>query len=246
MPSPSNGPVPSPANDRSRRAQDNPVGKPHFPPQRWWALFVVLLATNYLAMRLFYPEPSSITISYTYFKQQVAAGNVQHVTSVGEQIRGSFITEVSYSPESNQAPSAHTAGLPVNAPSSQQSMRFATRRPLFADPGLERMLEEKGVIIEAVDEGRPSWFTLLVGFGPTLLLIGAFVWLSQRAAAAGGGLFNLGRSRAKRYSEDSLKVTFGDVAGIDEAENELIEIVDFLKNLPSTSGLAVPSRRVCC
>jgi cell division protease FtsH len=71
---------------------------------------------------------------------------------------------------------------------------------------------------------------LLVGFGPTLLLIAAFVWMSRRAAAAGGGLFGLGRSRAKRFSEEQPKVTFDDVAGIDEAENELIEIVDFLKN----------------
>jgi ATP-dependent metalloprotease FtsH len=64
-----------------------------------------------------------------------------------------------------------------------------------------------------------------------LLLIGAFVWISRRtAAAAGSGLFGLGRSRAKRYSEEQPKVTFEDVAGIDEAENELIEIVDFLKN----------------
>ncbi len=55
--------------------------------------------------------------------------------------------------------------------------------------------------------------------------------MSRRAAAAaGGGLFGLGRSRAKRYSEEQPKVTFDDVAGIDEAENELVEIVDFLKN----------------
>src|SRR4029078_10330090 len=91
--------------------------------------------------------------------------------------------------------------------------------------------EEKGVVIKAVDGNVSSWFELLVGFGPTLLLIGAFVWVSRRSAtAAGGGLFGLGRSRAKRYSEEQPKVTFDDVAGIDEAENELIEIVDFLKN----------------
>ena len=62
------------------------------------------------------------------------------------------------------------------------------------------------------------------------MLIAAFVWISRRAATAGGGLFSLGRSRAKRYSEEQPKVTFDDVAGIDEAENELIEAVDFLKN----------------
>ena len=72
---------------------------------------------------------------------------------------------------------------------------------------------------------------MLVNFGPTLLLIAGFLYISRRAAAAaGGGLFGLGQSRAKRYAEDPSKVTFDDVAGIDEAENELVEIVDFLKN----------------
>ena len=134
-------------------------------------------------------------------------------------------------PRSLQAPSAKApASPPADQPKPRTSMRFKTQRPVFADPGLEKLLEEKGVVIEAVDESGSSWFTLLVGFGPTLLLIAAFVWISRRAAAAGGGLFGLGRSRAKRYSEEQPKVTFDDVAGIDEAENELIEIVDFLKN----------------
>jgi len=186
---------------------------------------------NYLVMRVFFPEPSSITVSYTFFKKQVEAGNVENVTSVGDSIRGSFKTEVTYPPQGSQAPSAKA---PTSPPSDQSqprtSLRFKTQRPVFADPGLERLLEEKGVVIEAVDESGSSWFTLLVGFGPTLLLIAAFIWISRRAATAGGGLFSLGRSRAKRYSEEQPKVTFDDVAGIDEAENELIEVVDFLKN----------------
>ena len=163
---------------------------------------------------------------YTFFKQQVQAGNVENVTSVGDSIRGTFKTEVTYPPQSSTA----SPQLPKPAKGAT-STQFKTQRPVFADPGLERLLEEKGVVVTAVDENASSWFTLLVGFGPTLLLIAAFVWISRRAAAAvGRGLFGLGRSRAKRYSEAQPKVTFDDVAGIDEAENELIEIVDFLKN----------------
>src|SRR4029077_9403517 len=81
-----------------------------------------------------------------------------------------------------------------------------------------------------LDEGRALWQSLLFGFGPTLLLIAGFVWMNQRMAASGRGVFGLGRSRAKRYSETEPKVTFDDVAGIDDAENELVEIVDFLKS----------------
>jgi cell division protease FtsH len=192
---------------------------------------LVILGANYLLMRVFFPEPSSITIPYTFFKEQIEAGNVENVTSVGDSIAGSFKREVRYPPEKSKAPSAAT---PTSPPSEElkprTAIRFKTQRPAFADPGLERLLEEKGVIIEAVDENASSWFKVLIGFGPTLLLIGAFVWLSRRAAATGGGLFGLGRSRAKRYSEQQPKVTFEDVAGIDEAENELVEVVDFLKN----------------
>src|SRR5213078_972421 len=81
-----------------------------------------------------------------------------------------------------------------------------------------------------LDEGWPLWQNLLLGFGPTLLLIVGFVWMNQRMMASGRGLFGLARSRDKRYSEAEPKVTFNDVAGIDDAENELVEIVDFLKN----------------
>ena len=72
---------------------------------------------------------------------------------------------------------------------------------MFADPGLEARLEAQGVEVTALDESASSWLTLLVSFGPTLLLIAGFMWISTRAAAAaGGGLFGLGQSRAKRYT----------------------------------------------
>ncbi len=186
---------------------------------------------NYLLMRVVFPEPSSISIPYTFFKKQVQAGNVADVTSAGDSIQGTFKTAVSYPPPESEASSGAEPKSTASKPQARTSTEFKTRRPVFADPGLETLLEEKGVVIKALDESGSSWFKLLVGFGPILLLIAAFVWISRRAAAAGGaGLFGLGRSRAKRYSEEEPKVTFDDVAGIDEAENELIEIVDFLKN----------------
>ena len=199
-------------------------GQRRLRPQPWWLIFLVLMLGNYVVAQFFFPEPSSITIPYTFFKQQVAAGNVADVTSVGDSIQGTFKAKTTYPPQGTQPPAA-------SAPKARTSMQFRTERPAFADQDLERRLDEKGVVIKAVDQNASSWFKLVVGFGPTLLLIAAFVWLSRRAAAAaGGGLFGLGRSRAKRYSEEQPKVTFDDVAGIDEAENELIEIVDFLKN----------------
>jgi cell division protease FtsH len=218
----------------SRNPKDATPSPPNMRPKPWWLVFLALMLANYLLVRVFFPGPSSITIPYTVFKQQVQSGNVQDVTSVGDSIQGTFKTGVTYPPTVTQPPATQPpkADAPATGSSAPRiATEFRTQRPAFADPGLETLLEEKGVVIKAVDESGPAWFKLFIGFGPTLLLIAAFLWLSRRAAAAGtGGLFGLGRSRAKRYNEKQPSVTFDDVAGIDEAESELTEIVDFLKN----------------
>jgi cell division protease FtsH len=212
-----------------RRAPANAGGQARPPQKLWpapWIVFLLLLAANWFLMRLLLPKPSYLTIPYTFFKQQVQAGNVEAVTSEGDAIQGTFKKAVTYpAPEPNPTPG--TEAQPSAAP--RRSTEFKTRRPVFADPGLETLLDKKGVIIKAVEEGQPLWQSLLIGFGPTLLLIAGFIWLSQRSAAS-SGLFGLGRSRAKRYSEPQPRVTFNDVAGIQEAKDELIEVVDFLKN----------------
>jgi cell division protease FtsH len=211
------------------RPSPAPAGGRRWPPQPWWLVFFVLMAVNYLGTRFLFREPPSITVPYTFFKAQVDAGNVADVTSVGDAIQGRFKTKVTYPPATAGAKPGQSPA--PDQPAARTAGEFKTERPAFADADLERRLEEKGVVITAVDENASSWIKVLLSFGPTLLLIGAFVWLSRRAAAgAGGGLFSLGRSRAKRYSEATPTVTFDDVAGIDEAENELIEVVDFLKN----------------
>ena len=110
--------------------------------------------------------------------------------------------------------------------------------PSFVDPGLEEILIDNGVEISAepIQEGGGLWQTLLFAFGPALLLIGGYIWLYRRAQRQGGGgvggaLTGVGQSRARRYDqEEGERVTFNDVAGIEEAENELVEIVDFLKD----------------
>jgi cell division protease FtsH len=105
------------------------------------------------------------------------------------------------------------------------------------DPGLETFLIANKVEISAkpIEEGRGLWTTLLFGFGPALLFILFYVWMFRRAGQGGGlmggGLMGIGKSKARRYDQETdTKVTFNDVAGIDEAENELVEIVDFLRD----------------
>ena len=114
-------------------------------PQPWWLIVLVVSTANYMMMRVFSPEPSSMTVSYTFFKQQVEAGNVENVTSVGDSIRGSFKTEVTYPPQESQAPSATAPASPPSEQSKPRpSMQFKTQRPVFADPGLETTARREG------------------------------------------------------------------------------------------------------
>jgi cell division protease FtsH len=198
---------------------------------RFWVTLLILLALNWFLAPLLFPTVQDrITVPYTFFKQQVAAGNILEITSRGEDIQGAFERPVA---DPNAAAAAPTAQAPP-APVPQSYTKFATIKPAFDDPALLPLLEQNKVVITAspLEGSRSPLLTLLLSFGPTLLLIGGFLWLSNRAArAAGGGLFGIGRSRAHRYeaTEVAEQITFEDVAGIDEVERDLVEIVDFLK-----------------
>jgi cell division protease FtsH len=186
---------------------------------------LALFAVNYVLVSFILPPSSTqrVAIPYTVFKQQVDASNVAAITATADQIQGRLKQAISYTPPST--------GQAV------QVTAFSTVQPTFSDPGLETLLEQQGVVVNAtsLDQTTPWWLNLLLGFGPTILLIVGFVWLTNRAGQnAGGGLFGIGRSRAKRYDEatqdQSRRTTFADVAGIDEAKGELVEVVDFLRD----------------
>ena len=189
--------------------------------QRFWWIFVALLALNfYLSSALVQPPPTKV--SYTFFREQAEAGNVAEVTSQADQIQGTFRRPVRYPP----------GPAPKGQPPRREFTRFETVQPAFAqDDELLRILLARGAEVNArpLDQ-RSLWEALVFGFGPTLLLVGLFVFLMRRAAGGLGGLGGLGRSKAKRYEASSQRTTFEDVAGIEEAEAELVEIVDFLRN----------------
>jgi cell division protease FtsH len=103
---------------------------------------------------------------------------------------------------------------------------FSTVR--LEDPGLVRVLEDNGIQYTAQLEN--TWFkNLLSWIVPILLFIGIWGFISKRMGAGAGGFMAIGKSKARIYVEDATKVTFEDVAGVDEAEEELKEIIDFLK-----------------
>ena len=134
----------------------------------------------------------------------------------------------------SRARSRQAIKYPSNDKDAPTSTSFATQVPSFADnQELSNLLQNKNVTIDAqAPNGGPSLIeSLIFGFGPTLFLILLIVFIMRRAsgAAGAGGLMSFGRSRARRVEASDQQITFEDVAGIDEAKEELTEIVDFLK-----------------
>ncbi|HEV8633774.1 MAG TPA: ATP-dependent zinc metalloprotease FtsH [Chloroflexota bacterium] len=214
----SNRPRP-PGPESPRRPTDHPPSEGRrFGGWRPWAILAVFVVMNALLAPVLFPEPADrVTVPYTTFKEQVQAGNVVEITSRGDAIQGTFRGPVTW---------------PPSGQGSVTATKFETRAPAFNDPSLVPLLESKGVIVNArpLDEGRAWWLSLAISVAPALLIFGLLFWMSSRMSQAQAGAFGLGRSRAKRYVEEKPSITFEDVAGIDEAEQELEEIVDFLKN----------------
>jgi cell division protease FtsH len=219
------------------RSPDKPQagGQAKMPPRTTWMTFLVILVLNYIVVSMLFPAPGApVTVPYTIFKEQVEQSNVTAIYSKGTSIEGRFAKAFSWPPPGEKkAPSPLERWLPDAKPRTTDT--FTTELPAFVDQGLETFLIKHGVEISAVPiQSGSFWATLIFGFGPAILIIAFYVWLYRRAAQQGGGiaggLLGFGRSKARRYDQQAeTKVTFDDVAGIDEAKNELVEIVDFLR-----------------
>jgi cell division protease FtsH len=225
--------------------QQTQPGKPRFttpkmPPRKYWPWFILALVLNYLlASYLFPPANAPVTVPYTVFRAQAAAGNVTAIYSRGTTIEGRFRAPVTWpSPEDVKQAGQGTPRTALDRrllPAPRTSQYFDTELPAFFDRNLEGFLIQHDVEISAVPIQQGGIWNTIGYFGPALLLIAFYVWMYRRSSQGGGmgagGIFGIGRSRAKRYdaTDPTHRVTFNDVAGIDEAEAELVEIVDFLK-----------------
>ena len=143
-----------------------------------------------------------IDLTYSQFLDEVDAGSITDVEIKGKNITGKY----------------------------SDGRSFKTYEP--NDPTLVDRLNDRGVNISAVplDDGYPSLLGILISWFPMLLLIGVWVFFMRQMQGGKGGAMGFGRSKAKLLTENKNKVTFNDVAGIDEAKEELVEIVEFLKD----------------
>src|SRR5262245_5402493 len=215
-PDPRTPPSPRDPKRAGQRVSGAPQKTPLIPwnPRRFVMILIALLVVNWVIVSIVAPPAKRIQIPYNpTFLNEVRKGNVKEISSSGDTVQGEFKNDVTYKGETAKA--------------------FETEFPTFADDAqLSKLLEQNNVTITAEPPNQRSLLqTILLGFGPTILLVGLFIWFFRRAAAGGGGMLGqFGRSRARRVEPATQGVTFKDVAGIEEAENELAEVVDFLKN----------------
>jgi cell division protease FtsH len=202
----------------------------------WWIILIALLIWN---ITLLWPKgQTEADITYSAFLVLVKEDQVASVTIQESEILGEFVKPIAI-PDSDLAnvvtPPA-TTPLATATPGTQESppptyQGFKVYFPgSVGDPQLLALLEEHKVSIQAEPASTP-WFTVFLEYGlPIVLMLGVLLWMGRQAGQSQSGIFNFGQSKARRYEEHRVEVTFDDVAGADEAKQELQEVVDFLRH----------------
>ncbi|MGC8535412.1 MAG: ATP-dependent zinc metalloprotease FtsH [Rhizomicrobium sp.] len=167
-----------------------------------WIIIALLLVALFNMFQGTGSHPTASTISFTQFNQEVMQGDVKAVTIQGSQIKGQL----------------------------SNGQGFTTYTP--NDPDLvQRMLAHNVQIkVQPADQGMPTLMSIFINWFPMLLLIGVWIFFLRQMQSGGGKAMGFGKSRAKLLTERTGRVTFEDVAGVDEAKEELKEIVDFLRD----------------
>ncbi len=199
------------------------------PQYKMWIWFLGLFILNYFIGKYFADGLSGLEkIPYTVFKEEVLKQNVKEIYSKGSTLSGNFNNKVTVPIVEVHGSKTDTTYVKVT--------RFTTELPSFIDPGLEALLIENGVTIRAepIKEEQNPFLSFLMMFGPALIIIAFYFSMCKKMQQGRGGgfmgMFGSSSHVKKIDKEKSINVTFNDVAGIDEAMNELKEIVDFLKN----------------
>lgn len=168
-----------------------------------WILIALLLVLLFNLFQGSSQRAVTPPLNYTQFTQKVEAGEVKEITKQGDQVKGEFTNG-----------SAFTTTVPTDDPS------------LF--PTLKS--HNVNITVSKPDEGMSPLLNVLVSWFPMLLLIGVWVFFLRQMQSGGGKAMGFGKSRAKLLTERQGRITFEDVAGVDEAKEDLKEIVDFLKD----------------
>ena len=172
----------------------------------WLAIVLVVVV---LFRMLTGGEPQRETLDYTAFWTRVTAGEIESVTITGSRAEGEYGAQRR---EGEGEAQFFTAAVPAD------------------DASLWKHLRDHNVETVFVDDSEGGWLQILIGWAPMILLIGIWIFFMRQMQGGGNRALSIGKSRAKMQAASGKKVTFADVAGIEEAKEELTEIIDFLKD----------------
>ncbi|HWU25678.1 MAG TPA: ATP-dependent metallopeptidase FtsH/Yme1/Tma family protein, partial [Rhizomicrobium sp.] len=168
-----------------------------------WIIIALLLVALFNMFQGASTRTSAKSLTFTEFSQDVQDGQVRSVVIQGDQYTGTL----------------------------NDGQQFSTYVPSNDSEIVQSMLGKKvNVTVKPVDDGMPSLMGIFINWFPMLLLIAVWVFFLRQMQSGGGKAMGFGKSRAKLLTERTGRVTFEDVAGVDEAKEELKEIVDFLRD----------------
>ena len=202
--------------DRSKKGQDRKKkgNIPSFNKSSktlliWFFLFLIILFAVQMMNR---QKAGEVPISYSKFIEEVDKNNVGKVVIIEKEVKGELNEE----------------SVLVEGVTAKNFRHFKTYIP-FEDPDLTNLLKEKNVEIVS-KPASVRWLSIVVSGLPMLLFIGFWLFLMRQMQMGGNKAFSFGKSKAKLLTENKPKVTFKDVAGIDDAKEEVQEIIEFLKD----------------
>ncbi len=222
-------------NNQDNDSRKMGKGAPQQPPKtsgggaRTWIWIIIAAAVTYYLFTTF-NAADRVDLAYTQFKEQVRQGNVEAVVIEGKRIRGQFAETYTQPAERSDDTVSYEA--------------FTTVSPGYDNEGLIELMEANDVTVRARTTDNQWWWWALILLAPWILIM---LWagyarrqMNKKMGGGGGGgggmpgaggLFNVGKSRAKKYQKtDQTKVAFNDVAGLSNAKKDLEEIVEYLKN----------------
>jgi len=230
-------PLMRPDQDRNRQQPQNKKGggQPQPPERRtpriptWVVASLIIALVGWYIWEFFGPsDDESVTgVTYTAVTEQIAAGNVERATLGETSIEMELQEPIKWDTENDRIDNNAPAD---NANITETDHIDATLPQGVDNPTLLASLEATDAVIEGETSSGSLWTGLLFSFLPFLLFLGLIIFMGRQMGRGQQNVFGFGRSKARQNDPERPQVTFADVAGEDEAKQELMEVVDFLRN----------------